>query len=179
MYKFHNYFDGLIGCDLLQKWSAKIDLESKKLLTKFTSNPLHMYTSDSVNLCETIIPANSSKLICVPTSISKGDICIQGQKIGKCHISECITTAKNNRAVLEISNPTDSDVIICLTEPIKAHIFNEQLSSPVSYDTFNNNARARDVLSRLHIDHLNAEETANIKIFVGNIQTFFILKTNL
>lgn len=29
VYKFHDYFDGLIGCDLLEQWQANIDLSNR------------------------------------------------------------------------------------------------------------------------------------------------------
>lgn len=43
VYKFHDYFDGLIGLDLLEKWEAKIDLKDKILMTRNSVNPILMF----------------------------------------------------------------------------------------------------------------------------------------
>lgn len=42
VYKFHNYFVGLIGLDLLEQWAAKIDLKDKLLYTQNAVNPIQM-----------------------------------------------------------------------------------------------------------------------------------------
>lgn len=59
MYRFHNYFDGLIGLDLLNEWESRIDLKEGRLLTRFASNPIRMYNSRNENLYEDVIPAGS------------------------------------------------------------------------------------------------------------------------
>ena len=40
VFKFHNYFDGLIGLDILTNLGAKIDLEKKQLITNNCCIPL-------------------------------------------------------------------------------------------------------------------------------------------
>lgn len=157
VYKFHNYFDGLIGLDLLNKWEAKIDLKDRFLITRFAVNPLQMYDSKNVNLYEDIIPANSSKLIRVPIDTSDGEVLVHEQVICNCIIHECATTVRQNRGIIEIQNPTNSDIIVSLDRPAHAEILNTELirSMPMSN-------RVENVKSRLRTDHLNPEEKANL-----------------
>lgn len=176
VYKFHEYFDGLIGCDLLKRWLAKVDLGAFVLNTEFASNPIYMYASPYLNVHESIIPAQSSKLIQIPTNIRQGDIFVDQQTICNCHISECLTVARNNQAHLEIINPTDNDIIFSLSEPIVAHLFNEQTIPTPKLDTYNNNARTREVLSRLRIDHLNPEEKINLVNLCSEYSDVFYLE---
>ncbi|XP_063891879.1 retrovirus-related Pol polyprotein from transposon 297 [Helicoverpa armigera] len=135
-----------------------------------------MYASPCLNLHESIIPAQSSKLISAPTDIEQGDIIVDQQILCNCHISSCLTTAKNNQAKLEVINPTDNDIIFSLSEPIHASIFNEQIAPVTKPDTCNNKARTREVLSRLRIDHLNAEEAINLTKLCAEYSDVFYLE---
>lgn len=163
LYKFHNFFDGLIGCDQLKKWNAKIDLATHTLETKFTQIPIILYSPERLNSYQITIPAQTTQLIKVPTNIAQGDIYIEEQPISDCYISECLSSAENNHANVQISNPTDNDIVISIGKPIFAHIFNEQ-TMPVTRveTTVTTDMRAQQVLSHLRIEHLNAEETANL-----------------
>lgn len=157
VYKFHDYFDGLIGCDLLEQWQANIDLGSRILSTQFANNKIHMHGPESHQLLEDIIPAQSSKLLKVPTTINNGEIHIDEQMICNCNINECISISKNNFAYVEISNPTQNDIILLLTEPVHAQLYNEQTLQFSSV-----NARSQEVIPRLRTGHLNDEESCNL-----------------
>lgn len=172
VYKFHEYFDGLIGCDLIEQRQSKIDLASRSLSTKFAVNPLHMYESHrTANLLETTIPAQSNRLIKVPINVTEGEISIDYQMICECYISDCLSTATNSKAYVEISNPTDRDVTLTLTEPICAQVFSEgTLSVPKPSD------RTDRVLSRVRTNHLNEEECANLTALVKQYADVFYLE---
>lgn len=158
VYRFHEYFDGLIGLDLLAKWEANIDLKDSKLITKFSVNPIRMYNSCNVNLYEDMIPAGTTKLVRIPINAPDGDVLIEQQVICNCIIHQCLTTVTNSRGYLEVENPTPNDVIFSLDQPAQAELFNVECSETHSkLDT-----RAQDVTSRLRTDHLNDEERANL-----------------
>lgn len=176
VYRFHEYFDGLIGLDLLEQWQSKIDLGSRVLKTQHAENPILMYKSGSLNLFETVIPAQSTKLIKVPTNISAGDICIEPQTICGCNITSCFSSAENNQAYIEISNPSQNDIIFTLSEPLQVQIFNEQTNLPNTMDCMTHDAeRFREVLSRLRTDHMNAEERANLLALCKEYSDIFYL----
>ncbi|CAH0404793.1 unnamed protein product [Chilo suppressalis] len=154
VYNFHDFFDGLIGLDLLTKWEAKIDLKDRTLITRSIVNPIRMYNSRNVNLYEDIIPARSSKLVRLPINAPDGEVFIPEQMICNCVIVECLTTVTNSRGYLEVHNLTDNDAILSLDDFVSATVFNLECDATAS--------RAKDVISRLRTDHLNEEEKVNL-----------------
>lgn len=172
VYRFHDYFDGLIGLDLLTKWEAKIDLKNRMLSTKLAVNPIKMYNSCNVNFYEDIIPAGTSKMIRIPINTPDGDVLVEEQIICNCFINECITSVKNNRGILEVTNPTNNDIIFSLDYPVQAQVFNIECMRTEAPTT----SRAHDVLSRLRTDHMNAEEKANIEALCSRYADVFYLE---
>lgn len=171
VYKFHDYFDGLLGFDLLDTWSSNIDLRNKLLITRNTQIPIHMYDSCNVNLYEDIIPANSSKLIRLPVNSQDGEVLVEHQTICNCLISDCVTTVRNNRSWVEVYNPTSNDIIFSMDRPVVAEIFNFECDN-----TDILSSRAIEVLSRLRTDHLNPEELANLQRLCANYADVFYLE---
>jgi transposase InsO family protein len=172
LYKFHDYFDGLIGLDLLDKWEANIDLKTKTLNTRHSINKIHMYDSRNCNLYEDIIPAQSSRIIRVPINIKDGEAFIPEQIIANCIIHECITNIKNNRGLLEITNPTNNDLIFSMDRPVTAEIFSMNVSQPTDYSP----TRVEQVLSRLRTDHLNDEERLNLEALCAKYTDVFYIE---
>lgn len=171
IYRFHNYFDGLIGLDLLTKWEAKIDLKNKILLTQSSSNPIRMYNSCNVNYYEEMIPAGTSKIIRVPINASDGEVLVKEQIISNCMIHECLTIVKDNKGYLEVENSSPNDVIFSLDRPAQADIFNIECMR-----TKQTSERARDVVTRLRTDHLNDEETANLNLLCSRYSDVFYIE---
>lgn len=155
IYKFHDYFDGLIRLDLLTKWEAKIDLKDGYLITRTSSNPISMYNSCNVNLYEDIILAGTSKLIRIPINSPDGEVFVKEQLICNCVIHECLTTVNNSRGYLEVENSTPNDIILSLHRPTSAELFN------IENTCTRHTTRLQEVLSRLRTDHLNYEEKNN------------------
>lgn len=170
VYKFHDFFDGLIGTDLLDKWEAVIDYKNKLLTTKTATNPIKVYDSRNANLYEDIIPAGSSKLLKIPVNLHEGDAFIEEQTISNCIIGECFTTVKNNRAIVEVKNPSRSDVIFSMDQAVSAEINNHEYT-PLNQQP----QRVKDVLARLRTDHLNIEERANLELLCARYADVFYL----
>lgn len=176
IYRFHEYFDGLIGLDLLEQWKSKIDLSSRVLKTQFAENPILMYKSGSFNLFETIIPAQSTQMIKIPIDISDGDIFIEPSTICGCYVTECYSSALNGQAYVEILNPSHNDVIFTLPEPLHVQLFNEQTDIPNTPNCMTQDSeRYQEVLSRLRTDHMNAEERANLLTLCREYSDIFYL----
>lgn len=131
-----------------------------------------MYDSKTINLFETIVPAQSTRLISVPVNISQGDVIINQQSINGCTITGCLSTTTNSKCIVEISNPTSNDIIFSLDRPVTANIFNEQTLFANSKD----NARFQEISSRLRTDHLNAEERANLLSLCTEFSDIFYLE---
>lgn len=158
IYRFHNYFDGLIGTDLLDKWGANIDYKNKKFITQNATNPIHIYDSKNLNLYEDVIPSSSSRLVRLPINTQDGDVIVPEQIISNCQISHCLTKVKGSHGIVEVSNPSNRDVIFSMDRPLQADVYSVHCSSSKQLSP-----RAREVISRLRTSHLNPEERANLE----------------
>lgn len=170
VYKFHEFFDGLIGLDLLENWESKIDLKNKQLITRHSTNEIHMYNSRNVNLYEDVITANSTKLVRIPINLHDGDALINEQMLSNCIISECLTTVKDNRGFVEIRNPTSHDLIFSMDRAIQAEAYNIECTR-----TDRAHSREQEVLSRLRTNHLNPEERANLETLCAKYADIFYI----
>lgn len=168
---FHKYFDGLIGFDLLDSWNTNIDLRNRKLITRNTEIPITMYDSRNANLYEEIIPAQTDKLVRLPINCHDGEVFVPDQIISNCLISDCLTTVKNNRGWVQISNKSPNDVIFSMDHPVTAELFNVQSESVEQ-----SSDRTKEVLSRLRTDHLNPEELANLRALCARYSDVFYLE---
>lgn len=171
IYRFHKYFDGLIGYDLLEKLESSIDLKNRKLITRNSINPLTMYDSKNCNFYEEIIPANTSKLIQVPINFHDGDVKISEQVISNCKICECVTKVKNNHGIIEVMNPSRYDVIFSLSSPINAELFNSQCT-PIEVPR----DRVTEVLARLRTNHLNTDERTSLESLCAKYADVFYIE---
>lgn len=172
VYDFHQFFDGLLGLDLLTKWESNIDLKNNLLTLRNATIPLDLYDSRNVNLYEDIIPAQSSKILRLPVNTQDGDALVEVQSICNCMITESLVTVKNNRGWIEVTNPSPNDVIFSMDRPISAELCNFETNN----DFLNISERAKDVLSRLRTDHLNPEELANLENLCSRYADVFYLE---
>lgn len=107
----------------------------------------------------------------LPINIRNGEVIIPEQIISNCHISECLTTVKNQRGILEIHNPNRSDVIFSMDRPVCAQLYNTEYTR-----TEQAPQRVQEVLSRLRTDHLNDEERVNLELLCARYADVFYLE---
>lgn len=175
VYKFHDFFDGLIGYEQLEKWGAKLNFVTRTLETKLSNIPVQMYRSQCRKNFHYIIPAQTKKIIQIPVNIEKGDVFIEEQYISGCFINECVSCVKNNKTLVQITNPTENDIALSIQKPIQTYAFNEQTLQH-EIDTNAADARTRDVLSRLRTEHLNPEEKINLTRLCTEYSDVFYLE---
>lgn len=160
VFKFHGYFDGLLGLDSLTKIGAKIDLENKILSTKSVTIPLEMKPKFSSG--KYIITENSKQLVKLPVDVEEGDIIVNTITLDNgLLISPGIYNAKNWFSTIEVVNPTGSDQSIFLEQPIKANAYNSQNFIELNNFNVNHeqmNDRIKNLPELLRTDHLNNEE---------------------
>lgn len=171
VYKFHDFFDGLIGTDLLDKWDAMIDYKNKVLTTKTASNPIKIYNSRNTNLYEDIIPAGTSKLVRVPINFHEGDAFVEEHIISNCIVGECITAVRDGKGIVEVRNPNRRDVIFSMEHALPAEVYNIDCQS-VKPDP----QRVKEVLARLRTNHLNIEERRNLELICSRYADVFYLE---
>lgn len=107
LFKFHHFFDGLIGYETLKDLKVQLDLNNYKLKTPFSEIPLSHYEAKNKLLFFARIESKSIEQLNIPVSISNGQISLENTNIYNCFIPACITVSKNNYAPVEIHNNTD------------------------------------------------------------------------
>lgn len=158
IFKFHGYFDGLLGLDTLSALGATVDLANKLLITQNSSLPLNFkpnYMSENY-----IVPPNSKIIAKLPVDIENGDIYIRNTTIKPgVYIPEGIYCSKGWYSHTEVVNSTNTDQKLFLEQPIKVEPFatkyvdiNLNMSCPET------EIASKDISQLIRTDHLNKEE---------------------
>ena len=176
LFKFHNYFDGLIGLDILQMLNAKIDFQNSVLETDTITIPI-VYKPNYMSKTYAI-PSKSKIIALLPVDIQNGDIFIQTNKIRKdLVISEGIYNSKDWFSLIEVSNFSDEDQQFLIEQPIKCAPVGPQIfevhnfSINNNFDQLENNAT--NLLNSLRLDHLNVEEKHSIQKLCHKFRDIF------
>lgn len=160
VFKFHGYFDGLLGLDYLKKIGAKVDLKQNKLIAGNISIPLQMKPNLSSDVYK--IPPNSKQIVKLPVDKEEGDIFLGTVSLDNgLYISPGLYYANAWFSVLEIINPTDEEQTIFLEQPIKTDLYNS-----VNFIELNNlnvtpiqcHEDDRKLSELIRTGHLNSEE---------------------
>lgn len=170
LYKFHNVFDGLIGYEMLERLGAKVDLQNKVLITPNAKIPIRVLNSGTKTLFEALIKPHSSKLVKIPVTVQRGDIYVPETYLSNCYIPATVTQAHAGYAFIQITNPTNSDVIVSLLSPMKVDTLHN------NYEVLNIEATSEkndDIASMIKTDHLNLEEKCNLLQLCTNFSDVF------
>ena len=161
IFKFHNFFDGLLGLDTLLQLNAKIDLENKILVTKNSVVEIHFKPNESSDVLN--VPAQSKILAKLPVNKLDGDIILNTIELKPdVFISQGIYRAINGYSTVEITNYSESDENILLEESLQSTEY-----QPEEYLELNNlhitpeeekTTERKNIEHLLRTDHLNREE---------------------
>jgi len=118
-FKFHSYFDGLIGMDLLSYLKTEIDLHNLKLKTPSTTIPLWTHnnlTSNVFNIC-----GHTKTVLTLPVEAKQCDFYIDSITINKdLIISGGIYNCQNNTVNFVITNYSEIDQLLYIENPIES-----------------------------------------------------------
>lgn len=159
IFKFHNYFDGLIGLDILTKLHAKIDLSNKTLVTRNSSIPLLF--KPNLSSGKYTIFANTKTIVKIPVDYQNGDVFIKQTLIKpNLTISEGIYSAKEWYCPVEICNSSTNDQTLLIEQPLKVNPYSS--SQFIEMNNFNFNCditeKSPEITKQISISHLNKEE---------------------
>lgn len=142
-FKFHSYFDGLIGMDLLSYLKTEIDLPNLKLKTPSTTIPLWTHSNLTSNIFN--ISGHTKNVLPLPVETKQGDFYIDSISINDdLIISDGIYNSQNNTVNFVITNYSDVDQLLYLESPIKSmpystvdsvELFNITPNSPKPQDS--------------------------------------------
>lgn len=163
LFKFHGYFDGLLGLDILTSLGAQIDLANQVLVTKNSRIQLQFKPNFMSNKYS--IPSNSKLIVKLPVDIQEGDILINNIEIKPMvYITEGIYYSKDWYSYIEVTNLSNNDQILLLEQPLKVTKFtpNEFLeinNFNIEYDNITPNTLSlNDITNLIRSSHLNNEE---------------------
>lgn len=174
LFKFHNYFDGLLGLDILSELRAKIDLENKTLNTRNSTLPLLL--KPNFNSGKHIIPANSKIILKIPVDVRNGDVFIKNTIIKpNLKISEGLYTVKDWFCPVEISNNSPNNQTLFMEQPLKVDPYSS--SRFIEINNFNINydktPSESNITELLRISHLNPEEKKGLTKICKEFEDIF------
>lgn len=166
LFKFHEFFDGLIGMDNMKLLKINLDYNNGFLITPTARIKLKFHKVGSEIHTISISP-RVEQVVKIRTSLRDGEIIIPYQKLSKCEIPESLSVAKNGEALTTILNNSDEEVTLNFSEPIVVEKFDNSLLEKISLnniqhlDKFQNFKPSLD-LSKIRLEHLNSEEKQQI-----------------
>ena len=162
LFKFHDTFDGLIGLDNLEKLEASINFKTGYLTTPFAEIKLLFYNVKN-NFNYINISPRTEQVIELKTSILDGEIIIPYQKLHNCEIPECLSVARNGKAITTILNNTTSPVSLDLSAPILVEKFNKNDLKEINLNNLENFSNSKFQIENLiRTNHMNIEEKNKI-----------------
>lgn len=166
IFKFHNFFDGLLGIDSLISLGAKIDLVTRAITTNNAINNINFKTNQSTGILQA--PANAKTMLKLPINKTNGTIYINSIELNPTlFISPGLYNVNNGYSFVEITNFSNNAQTFLLESPLAAEQYDEMNFIELNnFDTgYNNNfeddnnqhhPQSLDTL--LRTDHLNIEE---------------------
>lgn len=161
VFKFHKYFDGLLGIDYLKKIGAKLDLGTNTLITGNISIPLQLKPNLSSEIYK--IPPNSKQIVKLPVDKEEGDISLNTITLDNgLYISPGLYKANAWFSIVEIVNPTDDEKQIFLEQPIKTNEYKP--SNYIEIHNFNIQSHEDDrrLSEIIRAEHLSNEEKKSL-----------------
>lgn len=166
LFKFHEFFDGLIGMDNMKSLKINLDYNNGFLITPTANIRLKFHKVGSEIHTISISP-RVEQVVKIRTSLRDGEIIIPYQKLNKCEIPESLSVAKDGEALTTILNNSDEEVTLDFSEPFVVEKFDSSLVDKISFnniqhsDKFQYSKPSLD-LSKIRIEHLNSEEKQQI-----------------
>lgn len=174
LYDFHEFFDGLIGFEDLQKLHLTIDPANNCIQNAYVSIPLLMRSYNNITKTYSI---DTKEVILkkIPVNAPDGDIFIPSITDDKCVIPDIITTCHEGQALVEIHNISDEPTQVNFIDPITAYDLNAYYCySPKLNNISTESIRKDQIPNLIRTDHLNEEEKSEItKLYQEYHDVFF------
>lgn len=165
-HKFYVYdvdrrYDGVIGCDLMSRLKANINMKDRILETQYSKVPIVYNDEYEINL-----QPRSEHRLKLPVDLENGDGILNFKQFyDGVRMPSAIVKCENYMATTVIQNLTENAIDIMITAPFTVIKFNNNTCdanynsdlTDIEIDDF-----LTDNLSKLRLDHLNDEETKAI-----------------
>lgn len=178
LFKFHKYFDGLIGLDILQKLKIKLDFGNSTL--EVNSNQLPIHYKPNLKSKSYDVKPQTTIVAEIPVDIEEGDILIRDIPIEpNLVINGGIYKSVGWYAKVEVSNTSDCEKSFSIEQPIRAtplqqnytEFHNFLISSETATEECQNNLQ-----NSLRLNHLNSEEKTSVLSLCNKFNDIFFSK---
>jgi len=162
LFKFHQFFEGLIGIDLLQQMKAVIDIEKGRFRTVDTELQIHFakYRPSEVHSIE----AGTKTVIPIPVQVPDRDFLLNKTIVKEdLIISEGIYRAVAGRSLVEITNYAEQDQELFLEEPLEGAEFETDQHFELNNIEVADNENRRIPFDKIRTEHLNREELEELQ----------------
>jgi len=162
LFRFHQFFEGLIGIDLLQQLKAVIDIENgwfrtvdKRLQIQFAT-----YRPSEVHRIE----AGTKRVISIPVQVPDGDFLLSKTTVKEdMIISEGIYRAMAGESLVEVTNYAEIDQELFLEEPLKVVKFKTEQHFELNNIEGTGNEDTIVPFHKIRTEHLNSEELRELR----------------
>lgn len=167
LFKFHNFFDGLIGFETLRSINAIIDTGSNSLKIGDTIIPLNKKLPDSI-----ILNANETNIVSVPTVQENGDFLVENDLpiAPNIFILSGVYSYQDRKTNILVHNGNTNEQNLNIGGLLDFGINNFEMKSPIFKPNKNK------LFEQLRLDHLNQEEKKQISKLIQSFQDIFFLE---
>lgn len=179
LFKFHKFFDCLLGLDNLRLLNANIDLKEGILITPNTKIKIYYKNTCSSTNSITIKPKCEQIIQIDIANLKNGEVVIPQIEINNnLVIPQCVTTVKDNKAICSILNNSENSHSLTCLNPVEVDNFNNyKQKAEENLNLFDSNKIKFD-LSLIRTDHMNEEEKAIISKLIYEYRDLFHLEDN-
>lgn len=174
VYDVDKKYDGVIGCDLMLRLKANIDLGDKTLKTNKAIIPIIYDEKYTVNL-----EARSEHRVKLPVNLKEGDAILNFKQFHEgVRMPSAIVKCENYFASTIIQNTSDDDIAMTIKKPFNVlKIKNEKDICDINYTTDMTDVDIDELLknnlTKLRLDHLNSEENRAIRDLCNEYKDIF------
>lgn len=163
IFKFHKYFDCLLGIDNLQNLEALIDLKNHKLILPNTKIDIKLKKLSEYNInCITVQPQCKKAIKVKIDNIENGIALLPEQEINGLQLPECLIEVKNNYAFTTANNPSEKQISFDLGNCSFQAIPENQFVIPENNLNNFETSKFKFDLSKVRLSHTNQEERKQI-----------------
>lgn len=156
IFRFHNYFDGLIGTDIIKQLGIVIDIKNSKLKCDNFYIPIHFKPNLMSRFYE--VPSLSKQICYLPVDVENGSIHIKPTCLtSDLFVPEGLYYAQNWYSYIEVINKSSIPQTFVIEQPIKADS-TENYRELHSFSITSVNTSEVNFKDLLRTEHLNKEE---------------------
>jgi len=175
LFKFHDFFDGLIGYEMMTDLGIKLDCLNS--IIEIGKNTIPFSLKPNLQPMRFDVFPNCKMLVKLPVDYENGSILIRKTKIkDDLILSEGIYEAKDWFALVEVNNFSDDSHSFCVKQPLKTFPLNNDFIAEIhnfsiEYDEIEK--PEKDIRELIRVNHLNKEEKESISKLCKNFEDIF------